>query len=210
MIRNMLCGEDFELQKQLTVNAVFEHLGLTTVGATTTARKIFAQDARALRDLRARVHPAVFTIQSPSSATTKVAVVERRGRVGGVWSFSLVRSIKQGGGRGNFIDEARIGAAMYNELLSEADPERKSVRKKRTVFTCHVGVCGRDVTHRVEEVVAVGRRTAARPGRRRRRRARTAPTARRERAASPTATARMSSCSPSTCPTAVRTSRPTF
>ena len=100
----------------------------------------------------------VFTIQSTFLRDDEEAfdrVVEQRGRVGGVWSFSLVRSIKQGGGRGNFIDEARIGAAMYNELLNEADPERKSVRKKRTVFTCHVGVCGRDVTHRVEEVVAV-------------------------------------------------------
>ena len=160
MIRNMLCGEDFELKKQLTVNAVFEHLGLTTVGATTTARKMYLLKTHVPSAIFERecIRTDVFTIQSTFLRDDEEAfdrVVERRGRVGGVWSFSLVRSIKQGGGRGNFIDEARIGAAMYNELLNEADPERKSVRKKRTVFTCHVGVCGRDVTHRVEEVVAV-------------------------------------------------------
>ena len=160
MIRNMLCGEDFELKKQLTVNAVFEHLGLTTVGATTTARKMYLLKTHVPSAIfeRESIRTDVFTIQSTFLRDDEEAfyrVVERRGRVGGVWSFSLVRSIKQGGGRGNFIDEARIGAAMYNELLNEADPERKSVRKKRTVFTCHVGVCGRDVTHRVEEVVAV-------------------------------------------------------
>ena len=73
MIRNMLCGEDFELKKQLTVNAVFEHLGLTTVGATTTARKMYLLKTHVPSAIFERecIRTDVFTIQRPSSATTR-------------------------------------------------------------------------------------------------------------------------------------------
>lgn len=49
--------------------------------------------------------------------------------------------------------QVRIGGVLYTSLLAEADSTRQVVRRKERVFTHHVHAAGRDVVHRLVEVV---------------------------------------------------------
>jgi hypothetical protein len=163
MVRNQSCGENFELKKQLCVNAVFEHLGLTASGSSSRKGRLFVMRRHVPQRVfdRANLRVDFFTIHStflrdagdvPTGAPTRV--IERRGRVGGVWTYTMSRALSQGPRTSErYIDETRIGGRMYAELLSESEPSRRTVKRKQRVFVCYVPEVGRDVAHRVIEVV---------------------------------------------------------
>lgn len=191
MIRNCVCGEDFERKKQMTVSCVLEHLGLAA-SSTTTHRRLFIlhrHPPTSLFDLN-NLKCDHFTIDSTflrdiaGGGTDRV--VERRGRVGGVWTYTLshaielkpsvngstnasapatpekgpprpakfVRQSSQSSLQSNkYIDEVRIGGRMYTGLLAERATQRRPVKRKERVFTHFVPASGRDVVHRLVEII---------------------------------------------------------
>lgn len=52
-----------------------------------------------------------------------------------------------------YIDEVRIGGRMYTGLQAERDTDRRPVRRKERVFTYYVEEAGRDVVHRLVEIL---------------------------------------------------------
>ena len=195
MIRNCVCGEDFEKKKQLAVACVLEHLGLAA-SSTTTHRRLFLLRRHPPTSLfdRESLKCDFFTIDSTFlrdvAGQGSDRVVERRGRVGGVWTYTLSHAIalnttaaasvtdktpppspaKSTGAAATktqkYIDEVRIGGRIYTGLLAERDTARTPVRRKERVFTHFVAQSGRDVVHRLVEILgssaqSVGHRRSA-------------------------------------------------
>lgn len=157
------------------MHAVFEHLGLTSAGASArkgrlfllkrhVPQKVFDRSVGQLRVDFFTIH-STFLRDATESRPARLQqrggedrVIERRGRVGGVWTYTMARAIEHAGDK--FIEEARIGGRMYAELLAEADSSRRTVKRKQRVFVCFVPEVGRDVAHRVIEVLEAGQADA--------------------------------------------------
>ncbi len=161
MIRNRACGESFEKKKAMAVSAVLEHLGLASGSRVT---KLFLLNKHVPTSVfdRERLRTDFFHIHSTFLRDENEAgsrhytnrVVERRGRVGGVWAYSISRALHQGDGISEkFIEESRISGLAYKELLGDRAPSLATVHRKLRVFVCDHGGDGRDVAHRVIEVL---------------------------------------------------------
>ena len=175
MIRNCTVGEDFEKKKQLAVASVLEHLGLAA-SSSLTHRRLFRLHRHAPTSLfdREQTRCDFFTISSTFlrdvDGQSQDRVIERRGRVGGVWTYTLSHALSllaasaDAGESKRYIDEVRIGGRMYTGLLAEKDPNRQPVRRKERVFTYYVPAAGRDVVHRLVEVLGSSSANAAAGG----------------------------------------------
>jgi len=167
MIRNCACGEDFEKKKQLAVTRVLEHLNLAAVSSASSARRLFLLHCHPPTSLFDQPHLKCdsFTIESTflrhvAGQSQHDRVIERRGRPGGVWTYTLSYAIPIAANGDtaeskpkNYIDEVRIGGRMYTGLLAERDEGRRPVRRRERVFTHYVPAAGRDVVHRLVEVL---------------------------------------------------------
>lgn len=151
LVRNKDCKDpellaqgipEFDQKKNRVVREAFEFLGL--VPPTFNERKFLIDHVSSSELKKQNIKFTQFEI-TQTFLSNGDRVVEKRGR-GDTWSYTLCERENTGA-----VHTQRLSRRAYSDLIQQKDPNRRQVKKKRTVFLLNIASVGRDVKHQIEE-----------------------------------------------------------